>query len=378
MTGGKGPFTMDTVSPRRVIDLTHARADGWFAKLGEGSPSFAQLSEVLGERFLAFSIIAGVRIASVTIDRQSPDATLVDFTVGDDTQEHRLPLGELRRRLVATLCTDDVAARNLPQKPQASDLQAFMGFRYVLLSPVFGLTLLELMVGGDLPPTVRVDLGGAKDEIELSVLRDLLHERVRQEGESVRPKSPFAIDLSAIPRALAAASDDDWAAVIALIGSWPGPLSLLLRTAEGQSLAAEVRGNLAQALGLLGTAYVHTGRHAWAEEVMRLGIQWGQESPGSGDLFERLGQAMMAQDRPAEAIGLFRRALMLGASEASVLPQLARCYTARGKRVAAMGCLRAARRAGAFEHELHDQEAELAEALGEPWARACALLEKRA
>jgi len=190
LTGGKGPFTMDTVSPRRVIDLTHARADGWFAKLGEGSPSFAQLSEVLGERFLAFSIIAGVRIASVTIDRQSPDATLVDFTVGDDAQEHRLPLGELRRRLVATLCSDDVAARNLPQKPQASDLQAFMGFRYVLLSPVFGLTLLELMVGGDLPPTVRVDLGGAKDEIELSVLRDLLHERVRQEGESVGPSRP--------------------------------------------------------------------------------------------------------------------------------------------------------------------------------------------
>ncbi len=369
---------MDDVSPRRVIDLQHARADGWFDKLGEGSASFTQLAEVLGERFLAFSIIAGVRIASVTIDRQSSDATLVDFTVGEETQEHRLPLGELRRRLVATLCSDDATERELPEEPAPSDLQAFLGFRYVLLSPIFGLTLLELSVGGELPPMVLVDLGGAKDEIELSVLRDLLHERVRQEGEAVRPASPFAIDLSAIPRALAAASDDDWAGVIGLIGSWPGPLSLLLRTAEGQSLTPEVRGNLAQALGILGTAYVNTGRHEWAEEVMRLGIQWGQESPGAGELFERLGQAMLVQERPAEAIGLFRRALMLGASEVLVLPQLARCYAARDKRVAAMGCLRAARRAGAPEEELSEQEAALAEQLGEPWSRVAKLLESLA
>jgi len=366
---------MSTVSPRRVIDLAEARADGWFEKLGQGSPSFTQLCDVLGDRFLAFSIIAGVRIASVTIDRQSADATLVDFTVGEEVQEHRLALGELRRRLVATLCTEDGTERPLSEQPDASELQAFIGFRYVLLSPVFGIVLQSLSVGGDLPATVHVDLGGANDEIELGVLRDLLHERVRQEGEAVRPASPFAIDLSAIPRARDAAAQDDWAGVIGLIGSWPGPLSLLLRTAEGQSLTPDVRGSLASALGMLGTAYVRTGRHEWAEEVMRLGIQWGQESDSAGDLFERLGQAMMAQDRYAEAIGLHRRALMLGASEHSVLPQLARCYAARGKRVAAMGCLRAARRAGADASEFAAEEKALAVALGEPWTAVAEQLE---
>ena len=74
-------------------------------------------------------------------------------------------------------------------------------------------------------------------------------------------------------------AEGDWEKTVELLGPWPSPLSLLLRTAEGQSLAPEVRATLARSLALLGTAYAETNRHDWAEDVMRLGIQWGGDGP---------------------------------------------------------------------------------------------------
>ena len=85
----------------REFSLDAVRTDGWFERIGEGIGSFQALCEIVGERFFAFSIIVGARITALTVDRRSPDNTLVDFVVGvgdseQDIEPQRLTLAHER------------------------------------------------------------------------------------------------------------------------------------------------------------------------------------------------------------------------------------------------------------------------------------------
>lgn len=356
---------------RRAIDLEGVRADGWLERLVEGSAELRQLVELLGLRFVAFGLVAGVRVTALTLDRRAPDATLVDFVVGDEEAEQRLPLGEFRRRLAAALASDEEPApTEFSPEMSRDELQAALGVRYVLLAPVFGVKLLTLHTGGALPASILIQVEeGAHEELTLPELRELLRDRVRAEAGRQRPREPFAIDLARVPLAEEALTQGDPARAIELLGAWPGPLSLLLRTAEGQQLAAESKAVLARALGVLGSAYVQKERYEWAEEILRLGIQWGQEGAAAAELFRRLGAAMIARERHGEAIGLLRRALALGDGPRDAMPLLARAFLSRGKAVAAMVCIEDALAAGAPEEEIAQVRADANAALGSGWTK---------
>jgi hypothetical protein len=97
---------------RKEFSLDAQRTDGWFERIGEGIGSFQALCEIVGERFFAFSIIVGARITALTVDRRSPDHTLVDFVVGvgdndGDLDPQRLTLADFRRRLVGALLVEE-------------------------------------------------------------------------------------------------------------------------------------------------------------------------------------------------------------------------------------------------------------------------------
>lgn len=345
------------------------RADGWFERLGEGSPTFDQLCEVVGARFVAFAVVLGVRITAVSVDSRVPEASVIDFAVGDGGPAQRLPLSEFRRRLAGALLTDEPNGRALPAAPTPDDLLAFIGFRWVLLSSIFGITLEELHVGENGHASIAFKFGGKTDELSLEPFRGLIRDLIRDESARAKPASPFAIDLNVMPDVVAAANVGEHDKVIELIGAWPGPLSLLLRTAEGQSLAPDVKATLARALGLLGSAYVALDRVDWAEEVLRLGIQWGQESPAAADLYRRLAEAHSSNERHGEAIGMFRRALQLGAPKPDILPQLAAAFASRHRHLAALICIEDAVVAGASEAALVEVREEALGALGEHWTR---------
>ena len=219
-----------------------------------------------------------------------------------------------------------------------------------------------------------IDLGAAREEIPLEAFRDLIHDRVRAEARASRGgtgSSPFAIDLNLVPKAEKHNAGQDWEATLDTLGGWPGPLSMLLRTAEGQSLTPEVKATLAHALGLLGTACIETGQLDFGMEVMRLGVQWGQESGGAhvAGLFRRLGHAQLQAERPGQAIGLLRRALSLGAPRKDVLPLLAECYLRRGRLLPAILCAGEARRIGGGLEPMEAIERQAEQGLGESWAR---------
>jgi hypothetical protein len=354
---------------RTVIDLDVVRADGWFEQLGEDVPEFEQLCQVVGRRFVAFSFITGVRISSVAYDPHSPHTSPVDFTIGESEDIQQLPLGELRERLGAALLASDEDQDDLPVTPTTEDIRQYIGRRYLLLAPVFGMGLESIEFGGDQQPMLHMQLGGSTEAISLQGLRDVVHNAIRAELTRSRPTQPFSIDFKKVPAAEAANVRGDYDETVTLLGAWPGPLSMFLRTPQGQMLGAGERAKLVRALRALGEAYLRKRQGEWAEDVLRLGIQFGQELPAAAPLFGLLGTARVETARYGEAIGLLRRALALGASKRELLPQLAICFIERRRFVAALACIEDAIAEGADPKPLEPLRARVQEALGDAYAR---------
>jgi hypothetical protein len=350
------------------IDLADIRTDGWFEQLAEEIPEFEQLCEVLGGRFVAFSFIAGVRITAISYDPHAPESSLVDFATGESEDVERLTLSDFRDRLGSILIDTDAEPIFLPSNPTSDDVRACIGRRYLLLAPVFGIRLSLLHIEND-DPMVEVDLGHASEKISIQGLRDILDNAVRSEVTRAKPPAPFSIDFKKIPLADEANQRGEYSETIALLGAWPGPLSMFLRTPQGQALGRNERMKLVKALGLLGDAYLQKQQTDWAEDVLRLGIQFGQELEAAGPLFGLLGRVRVSNARYGEAIGLLRRALSLGGDRATLLIDLAQCFSARDRHVAALACLNDATEAGARGERVDSLRIEVERALGPAYQR---------
>lgn len=359
-----------TQPPMREFDLDAIRTDGWFERIGEGIGSFQALCEIVGERFFAFSIIVGARITALTVDRRNPDLSLVDFVVGvgegdDGLEPQRLTLADFRRRLVgALLVEDDKPAPEPTRETEVEVVQLYIGVRYLLLAPLYGYSLRKLVLDEDEGSQVVVLHDGVEETHDLDALRFRIRALVREELERVASGARSAINLSKVTEAETAALKKDWAKVLQLLGSWPAPLAIFLRTPEGQLLTSDARGLIAKGLGLLGSACVYLGEIEQAEEVFRIGIQYAQEGVAAADLFRRLGEALLQNERPGEAIGPLRRALAFGGAPTEVMPPLARAFIRRKKWVAAFACLREAVEAGVPERDVADELRQVEGVLG--------------
>ncbi len=360
------------MAAKKQFPLDALRTDGWFERIGEGIGSFQALCEIVGERFFAFSIIVGARITALTIDRRSPDQTLVDFVVGaaeadGDLEPQRLTLADFRRRLVGALLVEEEKQAQAPERDTDIEaIQLYIGVRYLLLAPLYGYSLVTLALASDknTTPEITVLHEGVEEKHELDAFRLRVRAHVREELDRVTTGARSAIDLSKVADAEACALRKEWPKVIALLGTWPAPLAIFLRTPEGQMLAPEARALIAKGLGLLGSACVHVGEIEQAEEVFRIGIQYAQEGMAAAELFRRLGEALLRNDRPGEAIGPLRRALAFGGLPQEVLPPLARAFIQRGRYVSAFACLKDALSAGAPEKDLVDDIREVEGKLG--------------
>src|SRR5512145_1410084 len=140
----------------RRISLDRIRTDGWFERVGESIASFRTLCDVLGEHFFAFALIVGARVSSLMIDRFNPDQSQVEFTLGGidgepnaflPEVEERVTVVEFRRRLVAALVSEE--QRGLMPEDLGEDmesLQRFIGPRTLLLAPLYGYGLKQLVI----------------------------------------------------------------------------------------------------------------------------------------------------------------------------------------------------------------------------------------
>ena len=120
-------------------------------------------------------------------------------------------------------------------------------------------------------------------------------------------------------------------------------------------LTPDARALIAKGLGILGTACVKLGEQQQGEEVMRLAVQYAQDGAAASDIFRRLGEAMLEDGRPGEAVGPLRRAANLGASPKLIWPLLARAFVRRQRFVAALACVREARLVGVPDADMVEE-----------------------
>jgi tetratricopeptide (TPR) repeat protein len=367
-----------------IIPLEAIRTDGWFERMGEGIGSFQALCDIIGARFFAFAMITGARITSLTVDRRSPDNTIVEFVVGGEEGEidvndaQRLSLAEFRLRLVNALVTDEPIGPAPRRETDVEALQLHIGVRYLLLAPLYGYALRELTVDYD-GSRIRLFHDGVEELYPLGAFRARLRTHVREELERVaRPQSRSAIDLSRLSEAEQAASHGDHVRVLELLGAWPAPLAIFLRTPEGQTLSGDTRALIARSLGLLGSACVALGELGKGEEVLRLAVQYAGDSSAAADVYLRLGEAQMSDGRPAEAIGPLRRAANLGAAGDRVWPLLARALMERGRLLAAYAAVLEGQSAGVSAEALQHVLSHVSQSLGEPFQALRQSIEKTA
>ena len=359
------------MAPPSSISLERIRTDGWFERLGESIGSFHTLCDVLGERFFAFALIAGARVSSLMIDRFNPDQSLVEFSFGGPEENpgdtERLTVVEFRQRLVATLLTRE------PDGPGAGEigddleaLQRHIGPRSLLLAPLYGYGLKELVVvdGGS---TLHTERSGAAETFEILAFRERLLEHVKEDLErGVERQGGTAIDLNNVDEAEKAADAGNWERVVQLLGSWPMPLAIYWRTPEGQLLPEQARQRIAEGLGLLGTACAKLGDEAQGEEVLRLAVQYAQDGVAAAKIFTRLGEMFLDGQRWGEAIGPLRRASALGAEPGDVLPGIAKAFIERDRHVSALAYLLEAEHRGVPASTLADLHGTIDDALGAP------------
>jgi hypothetical protein len=357
------------MAKERVFSLDAVRTDGWFERIGDGIGSFQALCDIVGEAFFAFSMITGARITALTVDRRNPDNTLVDFVIAapsedeGDADVQRLTLADFRHRLVGALLTDDTMPPAPERDTDVEAIQLHIGVRYLLLAPLYGYSLRKLAVESR---TSKLQLlhDGVDESYELNEFRARIRAHIREELDRASAGSRSAIDLTKVAEAEIAAGKSDHSRVISLLGAWPAPLAIFLRTPEGQMLTTDARALIAKGLGLLGTACVKLGENQQGEEVMRLAVQYAQDGAAAADIFRRLGEAQLEDGRSGEAIGPLRRAANLGAPPKQIWPLLAKAFIKRKRYVAALACVREARGVGVTDGEMVEQIRDIETNLG--------------
>lgn len=348
------------MAKEKVFSLDAVRTDGWFERIGDGIGSFQALCDIVGEAFFAFSMITGARITALTVDRRNPDNTLVDFVVGAPGEEEgeaevqRLTLVDFRHRLVGALLTDDATPAAPERDTDVEALQLHIGVRYLLLAPIYGYTLKKLVAEGRTSRLAALH-DGVEETYDLFEFRARIRSHIREELERASAGQRGAIDLTKVAEVEIAAQKGDHAKVVQLLGTWPAPLAIFLRTPEGQMLTPDARGLIAKGLGLLGTACAKLGEVQQGEEVLRLGVQYAQDGAAAADIFRRLGEALLTDGREGEAIGPLRRAAALGATPSEIWPLLARAFAKRKRFVAAFACIREARAAGTADADMVEE-----------------------
>jgi len=336
------------------VSLADCRADDWFDRIAGQVDNFGAICSVLGTRFLAYSMMLGIQIRSLTTDPRSAANTTVEFESGDD-QAQTLPVGEFRLRLAQALIQRRIERKpaSLPLSPQAA--AEMVGRDLILLAPLFGISLQRLVLADVAPRPARALLGFLSDSgfsfMELEEFERFLKQKVRRDVSGAM-EEPLRLDLSAVHHARVAAEAGDVDAVVGLLENWPGLLVTLQRTPVLHQLDDRQIDLIAEGLRLLGDAFKTRGRRGWSEEIFRLGLQFVREGQAAGLLYQRLGVLLCEDGRFGEAIGLLRRAQGLGVEERQVSPHLGRAFLRREKLVAAAALLEGAWAQGVETAEL--------------------------
>lgn len=347
--------------------LDGVRADGWFDRVLSGVPALGRLCAGVGEALVALSLVAGYRIVSASVDRNTSAVSELQW-VRDVPGGAEAPGGgtpdELRDAVIATLMEEE-ASPTLRGRVDDDALRAVVGMRTILLAPLFGIDMRAVLLS---EAGTLLALGADDGEVEVPLVevRRFLRARVIEVLRAARPRT-ISIDLAQLEGVREAGAEGRDEDVLAVMAPQFGALVGFLRTPEGAALGPEGRAVVARALVTLGRSLMRIDRTDECGDAFRLAAQYAQDGPAASEVYESLGSSLMVLGRPAEAIGPLRRAVALDpALRATVTPMLATCYLDTGRAVAAAGLVESLRAEG---HHVASLEARVAAALGEQWVR---------
>ncbi len=324
-----------------AISMANVRADGWFEQLSLKIENFADISAIMGERFLAYSFILNIQIHSLTVDPLSNSNTAVYFTLGDD-REQTLSLGEFKLRVVQAMIIESRTTAIPKLSLTDEEAATILGIKTLLAAPLFNISFDKFIVANldpKIPSWIVTYTRDGKFYAEyLSEFKERFKSLIRSDLTGMA-ESPFTLDLTAVPRAREAANRGDYSTVIQILDAWPGLLSLLHRSPVATSLDETQAALIGEGVSLLAEATEMDGRVQWAEELYRLGLQFVKDTWEASGLMLNLGRILVNKDSFGEAIGLLRRALFLGQNEREILPLLGHSFLKQGKVVAARALL---------------------------------------
>jgi tetratricopeptide (TPR) repeat protein len=352
----------------REIDLDAVRADGWFDRVIAGVPALDRLCGALGDALVALSLVAGFRIQNATIERTTGEVTSLGWTRDEDESPERVsngPPNAMRTEVLAVLIGEpDLATKEPANDGDHDAIRAFIGPRYLLLAPLFGLTLRRLLLDSQAEPRIAAAHDGIEEIVTLKQLRRFLRSRVVEALQGGRGRG-VQIDLEQARVAREAFDGGRYEEVVGRLAAWVAPLMMYHRTPEGAALDASTRADISRALGVLGQTFHKLGRAEESEEALRLAVQYAHDGPAAPEMYRTLGRTMMAEGRFSEAIAPLRRAAALDPVSPDGLCDLARCFVQTKKAVAAWGVLRMAIARSAPSDEVGEVEAEIRAALGD-------------
>lgn len=345
--------------------LEGVRADGWFDRVLSGVPALGRLCAGIGEALVALSLVAGYRIVSASVDRNTSAVSelqwVLDVPGGTEVQGSGTP-DELRDAVIATLMEEE-ATPTVHGRVDDDALRAIVGMRTILLAPLFGIDMRAVVVG-DGGTLLALGADDGEVEVQLPEVRKFLRARVIEVLRAARPRT-ISVDLAQLDEVREAGvegRDDD---VISVMAPQFGTLVAFLRTPDGAALGPEGRAVVARALVALGRSLMRVERADECGDAFRLAAQYAQDGPAAAEVYVNLGEALLALGREAESIGPLRRAMALDPTlRPQVLPSLAQCYLGTARAVAAAGLVEELRAAG---RDVSSLEARVSAALGGAW-----------
>ncbi len=323
-----------------AVSLAEIRAEGWLDQIGERIERFDQICEIMGQRFLAYSVILGIQIRSISLDPKFHANTSIEFTVDNAVQT--LPLIEFQTQVVQAIMRTRQGCVDIELPLTVEQADAVVGGHTLLLAPLFDITIEHLVVSDTGPGDPDFLIGYISPDgfnfVPLKKFDELLKGKVRRDLAGLA-EEPFKLQLGDADKAKEAFERDDFDAVIEILESWPGLLSVLNRTPMAKKLESEKREKIGAGLELLGASFERRGRSDWSEELYKLGLQFIKEGNVAARLFKRLSRLIVGMERYSEAIGLIRRAIQLGVPDTELKVALALSYIHTNKAVAARALL---------------------------------------
>ncbi|MEI8259678.1 MAG: hypothetical protein WCJ30_28765, partial [Deltaproteobacteria bacterium] len=157
------------------IDLEAVRADGWFDRVIAGVPALERLTASLGDALVALSLAAGFKIQNASVERTTGEVAQLTWVREDASGVETSgggPPATLRSEVLAALIGEAESTDDPPEPGDDAEIvKAFIGNRYVMLAPLFGLSLRRLLLDPVGEPRIVAAHDGIDEVVTVKQLR---------------------------------------------------------------------------------------------------------------------------------------------------------------------------------------------------------------